>query len=293
MEADYYRKLEDGAVECQLCTHQCVIQPGDMGICRCRVNDNGVLIAKTYGEISGMTTEDLTEMGFYFYPDKDLKLLSISAYGCNMNCPYCINHHISQGRIHTEPLAPEELVQRLQNLNRARGVGGVCYTFNEPLIWYEHVRDYSKIVREVGFMNALETNGMINPKAFRTLLETMDMVNIDYKAFDAETYRTYLQGDYENVLENIRILAESGVYYEVTCLIVCGINDSDAAFTQGMERLKEAAPNAQVNLLAVVPRGEEDADLAPSNEKMHDLLEIGERYFNKVQIVDRDKAPQW
>lgn len=49
MEASYYRKLEDGAVECQLCAHQCVIQPGEMGICRCRVNDNGTLIAKTYG----------------------------------------------------------------------------------------------------------------------------------------------------------------------------------------------------------------------------------------------------
>ena len=107
MEASYYRKLEDGAVECQLCAHQCVIQPGEMGICRCRVNDNGTLIAKTYGEISGMTTEDLIEMGFYFYPDKELRLLSISAYGCNMNCPYCINHHISQGRIHTEHLDPE------------------------------------------------------------------------------------------------------------------------------------------------------------------------------------------
>lgn len=47
MEASYYRKLEDGAVECQLCAHQCVIQPGEMGICRCRVNDNGTLIAKT------------------------------------------------------------------------------------------------------------------------------------------------------------------------------------------------------------------------------------------------------
>lgn len=293
MEASYYRKLEDGAVECQLCAHQCVIQPGEMGICRCRVNDHGVLIAKTYGEISGMTTENLTEMGFYFYPEKDLQLLSISAYGCNMNCPYCINRHISQGRIHTEPLAPAELLQRMENLRRGSGVSGVCYTFNEPLIWYEHVRDYSKIVREAGFMNALETNGMINPDAFRTLLETMDMVNIDYKAFDAETYRDYLQGDHDNVLENIRILAESGIYYEVTCLLVDGVNDSDAQFEQGMQQLHAVAPEAQVNLLAVVPRDKEEAEMVPSTQKMSDLLAIAEKYFDKVQIVDRDKAPQW
>ena len=67
MEASYYRKLEDGAVECQLCAHQCVIQPGEMGICRCRVNDNGTIDRQTYGEISGMTTEDLIRDGLYFY----------------------------------------------------------------------------------------------------------------------------------------------------------------------------------------------------------------------------------
>lgn len=293
MEACYYRQLDDGAVECQLCPHHCVIQPGDMGICKCRVNDNGTLIAKTYGEISGMTTENLIEMGFYFYPEKDLKLLSISAYGCNMNCPYCINHHISQGRIHTEHLAPEELVERLTNLHRSRGVNGVCYTFNEPLIWFEHVRDYSKVVREAGYMNALETNGMIAPEAFRTLLETMDMVNVDFKAFDADTYRDYLQGDYQNVLDNIAILAESGVYYEVTCLIVCGVNDDPAQFEQGMQALKNVAPEAPVNLLAVVARNKDEADMEPSLEKMNALLAIAEKYFAQVQIVDRDKAPQW
>lgn len=293
MEACYYRQLDDGAVECQLCPHHCVIQPGDMGICKCRVNDNGTLIAKTYGEISGMTTENLIEMGFYFYPEKDLKLLSISAYGCNMNCPYCINHHISQGRIHTEHLAPEELVERLTNLHRSRGVNGVCYTFNEPLIWFEHVRDYSKVVREAGYMNALETNGMIAPEAFRTLLETMDMVNVDFKAFDADTYRDYLQGDYQNVLDNIAILAESGVYYEVTCLIVCGVNDDPVQFEQGMQALKNVAPEAPVNLLAVVARNKDEADMEPSLEKMNALLAIAEKYFAQVQIVDRDKAPQW
>ena len=293
MEASYYRKLEDGAVECRLCPHTCVIQPGEMGICRCRVNDNGTLIAKTYGEISGMTTENLKEMGFNFYPEKDLNLLSISAYGCNMDCPYCINRHISQGRIHTEHLDPKELVERLGNLHRARGVNGVCYTFNEPLIWYEHVRDYSKLVHEAGYLNALETNGMIDHEAFKTLLETVDMVNIDLKGFDEAFYSDYVKGDYENVLGNIAILAESGVYYEVTCLIVAGVNDDNETFEDGMKALKAVAPNAPVNLLAMVPQKDEEADLVPSAEKMHALLDIAAQYFEQVGIVDRNESSLW
>lgn len=294
MEAAFYNKLEDGAVECQLCSHQCLLQPGEMGICKCRVNEDGVLIAKTYGEISGLDTETLNEMGFHFYPDKDLKLLSISAYGCNMNCPYCANKHISQGRIHTESLGLEDLSERLDNLKRSTGVRGVCYTFNEPLIWYEHVRDYSKMVHEKGMLNAMETNGMINPDAFRSLLSEMDMVNIDYKGFSEEFYAEYVQGDFNNVLENIEILAKSGVYYEVTIVLVAGVNDNDAEFEEGMKILQKIAPNAPLNLLAVVPRPrfEEDEALVPSVEKMSDLLNIAEKYFEQVKIVEREVRPR-
>ena len=289
MEAAFYEKLEDGAVVCQLCSHQCLLFPGERGICKCRVNENGTLVAKTYGEVSGLTTETLSEMGFHFYQDKNLKLVSISGYGCNMNCPYCINKHISQSRIYTEPLSIGELLGRIDNLKgSAAGVKGVCYTFNEPMIWYEHVRDYAQALHEGGYLNAMETNGMANPEAFRSLLPLMDLVNIDLKGFDEAFYKEYLQGDYKNVLENIEILANSGVYYEVTCLIVANVNDNDAKFEKGMQTLQAIAPKAPVNLLAVVPADKSEKDKVPSVEKMVDLLNIAEKYFEQVKIVERE-----
>ncbi|MDO4280875.1 MAG: radical SAM protein [Peptococcaceae bacterium] len=293
MEAAYYKRLEDDMVKCQLCTYGCLIAPGEMGRCKCRVNENGTLIAKTYGEISGLTTESLSEMGFHFYPEADLQMLSISGYGCNMNCPYCANAHISQGRIHTEHLSQTSLIERLKNLKRAAGVEGVCYTFNEPLIWFEHVRDYSAVVHEAGYLNAMETNGMIHPDAFKELLPRMDLVNIDYKGYTQEFYRDYLEGDLDNVLENIRTLAESGVYYEVTCVIVAGQNDDAAGFEAGMAQLADVAPEARLNLLAVVARSAEEVDWVPSEEKMNDLLAIAEKYFDEVKIVEREAVPKW
>lgn len=293
MEACYYNKLEDGGVECTLCSHKCVLLPGEMGICKCRVNNDGVLVAKTYGVISGMTTETLGEMGFHFYPKEDLQLLSISGYGCNMNCPYCANKHISQGRIHTEPLHQEDLINRLKNLKKSSGVRGVCYTFNEPLIWFEHVRDYAKAVHEAGFYNAIETNGMIHPEAFKEILAYMDLVNIDYKGFSKEFYETYVHGDFDNVLENIHALEESGVFYEVSCVIVAGENDDEAFFEEGMRILKEKAPTARINLLAVVTRPDEEGIQVPSMEKMDALLDIAQRYFTDVKIVEREVLPRW
>ncbi len=293
MEASFYEKLADNGVKCTLCSHECVLLPNEMGICKCRVNKDGVLVAKTYGQISGMTSENLGEMGFHFYPNKELKLLSISGYGCNMNCPYCANAHISQGRIHTETLDKEDLVDRLKNLKKSSGVRGVCYTFNEPLIWFEHVRDYSKMLHDEGFMNAMETNGMAHPQAFKELLANMDLVNIDYKGFDKDFYEDYVHGDYQNVLENIQALEESGVYYEVSCVIVAGENDDEAAFEEGMKVLKEKAPSARINLLAVVIRHDEENIQVPTMEKMDALLAIAQRYFTDVKIVEREVLPRW
>ena len=33
MECKYYKKLDDGKVECQLCPHRCKIANGKTGIC--------------------------------------------------------------------------------------------------------------------------------------------------------------------------------------------------------------------------------------------------------------------
>ena len=83
------------------------------------------------------------------------------------------------------------------------------------------------------------------------------------------------------------------MYYEVTCLIVANVNDNDAEFDKGMQALQQVAPEAPINLLAVVPRNKEELEMVPSIEKMNDLLEIAKKYFAQVQIVDREKAPQW
>ena len=43
-----------------------------------------------------------------------------------------------------------------------RGNIGVAYTYNEPLIGYEFVRDCAGFVREAELCNVLVTNGYIN-----------------------------------------------------------------------------------------------------------------------------------
>lgn len=283
MEAAYYTQWKNGTVKCLLCPHECVIEPGKYGVCRARYHQDGKLIVKTYGEVSGMTMESLEEMSFYFYPEKDINFFSIGSYGCNFVCPYCFNKHISQARIHTESLSIENLLMRINNL-KGQNVRGVCYTFNEPGIWFEHVRDYSKAIHDAGYLNAMETNGHLNSDAFKELLTHMDLVNLSYKGFDEEFYIDFCEGDFETVCKNIEILYQSGIYYEISCVIVKDVNDEEKFFRKGMETLKSLAPNARVSIIPVVPSDEENM-VPPSLAVLSDLEEVAKEYFDEVKLV--------
>lgn len=101
---------------------------------------------------------------------------------------------------------------------------GVAYTYNEPLVGWEYVRDTAQLVREYGMVNVLVTNGTASQEVLEELLPWMDAMNVDLKGFREEWYRK-LGGDLETVKAFIARAAES-CHVELTTLIVPGENDS-------------------------------------------------------------------
>lgn len=59
----------------------------------------------------------------------------------------------------------------------------MAYTYNEPLIGYEYVRDCAALVHEQGMVNVLVTNGTVEEEPWRALLPLVDAANIDLKGF--------------------------------------------------------------------------------------------------------------
>ena len=70
-------------------------------------------------------------------------VLSLGSYGCNLRCPFCQNADIACAGAEDAAwryVAPEEAVG-LALRARDRGCVGVAYTYNEPLVGYEYVRE--------------------------------------------------------------------------------------------------------------------------------------------------------
>ncbi len=216
--------------ECSVCFRHCRLEEGQIGFCRGRICKDGAVQARNYGRVTSLALDPIEKKPLNrFYPGS--KILSVGSYGCNLRCPFCQNHEISwsdQAERFSETaeyISPEELTATAVYYQN-KGNIGVAFTYNEPLIGYEYVRDAAKLVHEAGMKNALVTNGTVELSVLEELLPYIDAMNIDLKGFTDRYYREVLGGDLEMVLAFIRRAVQS-CHVELTTLIIPGENDSE------------------------------------------------------------------
>lgn len=220
----YYFKKSDSKLECTLCPHYCKLLPGKSGICGARKNTGEKIELLTYGVISGNSLDPVEKKPLYhFFPGTNI--FSVGSYGCNMRCDYCQNYHISQ-RIpdeYTIRVKPENLInEALHSINNI----GIAFTYNEPVIWFEFIKDVSWLAKENNIRTALISNGFINQEPLMEVISFIDAFNVDLKAFNDDFYRKLTGSEIKPVKESISTIGRSGRHLEITTLIIPGYNDS-------------------------------------------------------------------
>jgi pyruvate formate lyase activating enzyme len=223
IKAAWWHSLADDKVLCDLCPVACTLKSGQKGPCGTRVNENGEMLPLHYGELVAAGMDPIEKKPLYhFHPG--LSILSVAAPGCNLHCRFCQNSTISQGQRHrTSTSSPKQVVKAALAQNSM----GIAYTYSEPLVWFEFVRDTAREARAAGLKNVLVTNGFLNPEPLAEILPFIDAANIDLKAMDDDFYRNICKAGLEPVLAAIRQFHEAGVHIELTNLLIPGHNDSD------------------------------------------------------------------
>ena len=192
---------------CKVCFRHCDIKEGHTGFCAGRICAGGEVRAANYGRITSLALDPIEKKPLNrFYPGS--MIVSVGSYGCNLRCPFCQNSDISWGdevRMWDSRacvMTPEELVA-LAAEYKPHGNIGVAYTYNEPLIGYEFVRDTAKLVHEAGMKNVIVTNGCASLEVLEELTPYIDAMNIDLKGFTDGYYNDMLSGDRHMVMEFI------------------------------------------------------------------------------------------
>jgi pyruvate formate lyase activating enzyme len=221
--ANFWEKINDKKVKCNLCAHNCIIDKGKLGICGVRKNENGILYSLIYGSTSSLASDPIEKKPLYhFYPGTNA--FSIGTIGCNFKCSHCQNYSISTAEInfpYLKEITPEQVV----DLAKQHNCQGVSYTYNEPTIWHEFSIDSAKLVKKEGLYTCYVTNGFINEDPLRELSKYLDAMNIDVKAFDNDFYRKICKSRLEPVLNTCELAKELGIHIELTYLVIPGHND--------------------------------------------------------------------
>ena len=238
MEAKYYTKQADGAVQCSLCPHTCKINPGQTGICRVRTNQGGQLLSDTYGQVCSLHLDPIEKKPLYHYfPGRNI--LSVGTVGCNLHCKFCQNWEISQTCVKDYPYLKEYNPEMIVNLASAESANlGIAYTYNEPTVWYEYMLDIAKMAIENGLKNVMVTNGYINPEPLVDLIPVMHAFSVDLKAFTENFYKHLTSSSLAPVLENLKVIRKSGSHLEITNLLIPDENDNEEDFRKMMEWIR-------------------------------------------------------
>jgi len=238
-EAYLYEKMEKDEVRCKNCSHYCLILPGKRGICGVKENIEGKLYAINYGRCAALNIDPIEKKPFFhFLPGS--RSLSVATVGCNFRCLNCQNFDISQQyknkkEVPGKKLAPKEIVE-IALKNKAESIS---YTYVEPTIFLEYALDTMKLAKKEGLKNTFVSNGFMSEEANKMIIPWLDAINIDIKSFSEDFYRKNCGARLEPVLENAKLMKKSGVWTEITSLIIPTLSDSEESFEKIAGFIKE------------------------------------------------------
>jgi pyruvate formate lyase activating enzyme len=178
-----------------------------------------------YGNLISKNIDPIEKKPLYhYYPGSTS--FSIATPGCNFRCDWCQNWQISQmPRLMSLPRGQRLMPDTIVNLALEAGCQSISYTYTEPTIFFEYSFDTAKLAQAKGLKNVYVTNGFMTFEMLEMLHPYLDAANVDIKAFRDESYRKWMGGRLEPVLDSCRKMKSLGIWLEITTLIVPDMND--------------------------------------------------------------------
>jgi len=222
---DYFEPLSNGAIECKVCPHGCMLDDGEVGICRGRMNQGGTHYALGHSIPCIVQVDPIEKLPIlHFRPGS--KMLTVSSGGCNLRCMYCQNWQQAQAdprEVKEFNVSPREAVAAAVK----KDIKTVAFTYTEPIAFLEYAKDIAVEAKEKGMKVAVGTSLYVNPEPLRSLAKYVDAFAITLKGFSEKFYEDVCEAELAPVLRNIEWLhRNTGCWLELINLIVPTYNDN-------------------------------------------------------------------
>ena len=223
----HWHEVADGRLRCDVCPRGCTLRDGQRGLCFVRAREGDQIVLTTYGRSSGFCVDPIEKKPLnHFLPGTSV--LSFGTAGCNLACRFCQNWDISKSREFdtlADAASPDAIAAAAQRL----GCASVAFTYNDPVIFMEYAVDVADACHERGIKAVAVTAGYMCAEPRAEFYAHMDAANVDLKGFTEHFYAKTCAGHLQPVLETLEYLRhETDVWFEITNLLIPGLNDSSA-----------------------------------------------------------------
>lgn len=219
-----YFQQNNSHITCLICPHYCQLKQNEVGLCANQKNIDGSLVGITQDKPSAISIDYIENRPFlHFMPGSSV--LCIGTVGCNLHCPSCQNHQISQHYNNVEPLylSPIEIVK----LALEQNIKIISFGYNEPVVYYPYAKEIGRIAKDKGIKLVMQTSGYMSEEIAHDMSSWLDAVHVDLKSFSAPYYKNTLGAELGIIKDTLKILARSPLWLEVTTLLIDGVNDSN------------------------------------------------------------------
>ena len=171
--------------------------------------------------------------------------------GCLLRCTYCHNPdtwHLKDGSY----VSAQHVIDRLARFASALRAmdGGLTISGGEPMVQLDFTRRILAGARNLDLHTAIETSGFLGARADDRFLSCLDLVLLDIKSSDPDTYRKATARELAPTLRFAERLAAIGKPVWVRFTLVPGLTD-DPANVDGIAKF--VAPMKNVEWVEVQP----------------------------------------
>lgn len=155
--------------------------------------------------------------------------------GCPLRCAYC--HNPDAWHRSSNDMTAEEVFKKARRFKPYfRRGGGVTFSGGEPLLNAPFINEIAPMLAREGVGYCLDTSGSVPlTDDVKKALDGADMVILDVKFYEPESYRKYTGGEFGRFVAVGRYCSEKNKRLWLRTVVVPGINDSEA----DMERYAE------------------------------------------------------
>lgn len=177
--------------------------------------------------------------------------MTVFLNGCPLRCLYCHNPDTLNMR-DGQPIESDELLRRIKRYRRIFRTtgGGITLSGGEALMQPAFTARILRGAREMGIHTALDTSGFLGAMATDEMIEDTNLVLLDVKSGDPDTYRKVTGRDLQPTISFGDRLAQHGTEVWVRFVLVPGLTD-DPDNIDRVGQIVEKWPN--VSRLEVLP----------------------------------------